>query len=109
MEPSVLLLGADAHVAYADFYGIRILHAWIVDKVGQGTEVCIDLREDSPTRNRLFEGGRHPEKPGAALIELGSEQEGIIIPSLSQYLDSDEPRKYLTEFGIEVFQNALLS
>jgi hypothetical protein len=79
-----------------------------VDNQDRGVEVCIDLRQDSPTRNRLFEGGRHPRKSGATLIELGSEQEGIIIPLLSRYLDSDEARKQLTEYGFELFQDALI-
>jgi hypothetical protein len=108
MERSVLALGPNVHVAYVDFYGDRVLHAWIQNDQDRGTEVCLDLRKDSPTCNRLFEGGRYPHKEGAVLVELGSEQEGIVIPLLSCWLDSDRPRKELTEFGIELFQTALL-
>jgi hypothetical protein len=62
----------------------------IDDAVGRYAVVCIDGRDGSPTRYRLFEGARHPDKPGAVLIELGSEEEGGVVPLLSRWLDDSD-------------------
>ena len=62
------------------------------DERGRGTEVCIDGRKNSPTRYRLFEQTRHPNRQGAVLIELGAVEEGIVVHEVCQWLESDEAR-----------------
>jgi hypothetical protein len=71
------------------------------DAEGQCAVVCFDSREESRTRSRLFEGARHPAKPGAVLLELGSSEEGIVVPALSAWLDSEEARERIRPAAIE--------
>jgi hypothetical protein len=109
----VSALGKGMRVEWIDFYGHTlhacILHAWISDAAGKRTAVCIDGRENSPTRNRLFQQARHPKKPGAVLVELGAPEEGVVIPLLSKYLDSGGPKALgLTEYGWELAREILL-
>ena len=55
---------------------------------------------NSLTRYRLFQQARHPNQPGAILVELGTPEEAIVIPLLSKYLDSGGPKALgLTEYG----------
>ena len=68
---------------------------------GHYSVVCIDIREGSPTRYRLFEGTLRPEKPGAVLIPLGSWEEGVVVPTLSSWLDSETARKSIRPEAIE--------
>lgn len=97
-------LEADA----VDGYGDGTICAWVGDDQGRGTQICIDGRKGSPTRNRLFEQARHPRMRGAALIDLGAPDEGIVVPLLSRWLDSDKALKWLTRYGKEMVQAALL-
>lgn len=102
-------LGKGLRVVYVDFYGDHTMHALISDEAGQRTTICIDGRKNSPTRYRLFQQARHPNKPGAVLIELGAPEEGIVIPLLSKYLDSGGPKALgLTEYGWELAKETLL-
>jgi hypothetical protein len=109
MQLPVTALGKGLRVAWVDFYGDPTMHACISDEAGQRTEICIDGRKDSPTRNRLFQQARHPNKAGAVLVELGAPPEGIVIPLLSRYLDSHGPKAAgLTEYGWELARETLL-
>jgi hypothetical protein len=109
MQLPVLALGKGLRVEWVDFYSSLTMHACISDEAGQRTEICIDGRKNSPTRYRLFQQGRHPSKPGAALVELGAVEEGIVIPLLSHYLDSHGPKASgLTEYAWELARETLL-
>ena len=109
MQLPVTALGKGLRVEWVDFYSDLTMHACISDETGQRTEVCIDGRMNSPTRYRLFQQARHPRKPGALLVELGSEEEGIVVPLLSKYLDSGGPKALcLTEYGWELARETLL-
>jgi len=47
--------------------------------------------------------------PKAAQVELGSEEEGTVIPVISKWLDSAEPRQLgLTEYGWERIRDAIV-
>jgi hypothetical protein len=105
----VTALGKGLRVEWIEVYGDHTLHARISDEAGQQTSICIDGRNNSPTRNRLFQQGRHPNKPEAVLVELGSPEEGIVIPLLSRYFDSHGPKASgLTEYGWEFAREILL-
>jgi hypothetical protein len=108
MHHSISSLGGNLRVAFVDAYGDGTIHAWLKDEYGRGTEVCIDGRKNSPTRYRLFEQARHPNKRGAVLIELGAVEEGIVVPLISHWLDSDEARKEFTPEGCEIVRDVLL-
>jgi hypothetical protein len=109
MQLPVTALGKGLRVEWVDFYGDHTMHACISDEAGLRTEVCIDGRTNSPTRYRLFQQARHPNQPGAALVELGAPEEGIVIPLLSKYLDSGGPKALgLTEYGWELAKETLL-
>jgi hypothetical protein len=101
-------LGGNLRISFVDAYGDGTVHAWLGDENGRGTSVCIDGRKNSPTRYRLFEQARHPNQPGAVLIELGAIEEGIVVPLLSRWLDSVEARKCFTEYGYELIRETLL-
>ena len=106
---SVLDLDHTAHVTWVDCYSTKVVWAKIQDAKENLAFVCIDLRKDSPTRNRLFERAIHPVRADAVLLELGSEQEGIAVPLISRWLDSDQPTKLgMSEQGRELVKNALL-
>src|SRR5262245_57355011 len=109
MQLSVTALRKGLRVEWVDFYGDHTMHACIADTSGQWTEICIDGRKNSSTRYRLFQQARHPNKPGAMLVELGAPEEGIVIPLLSRYLDSHGPKASgLTEYGWELARETLL-
>ena len=82
-------LGKDLIVEWADYYSEGTMGIAITDRQGRKTFVCIDGRQNSPTRNRLFEQARHPSQAGAVLVELGSSEEGVLVPLLSRWCDSD--------------------
>src|SRR5215471_11822320 len=106
---SILDLDDTARVVWMDSYGTSVFWARFEDTKGKSAIVCIDLRKDSPTRNRLFEKGRHPKKPGAILLELGGQEEGVAIPLISRWLDSEERRKQGTrEECLDLCRNAWL-
>jgi hypothetical protein len=99
----------DARVKLVDAYGDGTIWASIEDGQGHCATVCIDGRRGSPTRHRLFELARHPRQQGAVLIDFGAPEEGFVVPLLSRWLDSREPREVgLTEYGKEFIQAALL-
>jgi hypothetical protein len=109
MQKPVTDLGNRLRVEFVDFYGDHTMHALIRDDAGYQTEVCIDGRVTSPTRYRLFQQARHPHHRDAVLIELGAVEEGIVIPLLSNYLDSGGPKALnLTENGWELAKETLL-
>jgi hypothetical protein len=109
MRLPVSALGTGLRVEWVDFYSDLTMLAFISDEAGQRTVVCIDGRRNSPTRYRLFQQARHPRQPEACLVELGSEEEGIIIPLLSKYLDSGGPKVLgLTEYGWELARETLV-
>jgi hypothetical protein len=93
-------LSDSAQVVLADAYGDGTVWFAFEDAEGRWAHVCIDGRQGSPTRYRLFDLARHPKKPGAMLLELGAPEEGIVIPLVSRWLDSAPTRDlHLTEFG----------
>lgn len=79
--------GNKMKVVLVDYYGHGVLWAVLEAENGQKTTVCIDDRSDSPTRGRLFIGGRHPLRPEAVLIDIGDEREGEIVSLLSHWCD----------------------
>lgn len=106
---SILDLDSTARVIWVDCYSTTVFWVRFEDAKGWQAIVGIDLRMDSPTRNRLFEKAMHPNKPGAIFLDLGGEEEGIAIPLISRWLDSDEPRKLgYREEGVELFKRAFL-
>ena len=105
----VSLLGDSPRVAIADAYGDGTVWFAIDGSEDTFALVCLDGRQDSPTRHRLFDQAKHPRKPGAVLLDLGAPEEGIVVPLVSRWLDSAEPRKLgLTEYGWQLIRNALL-
>jgi hypothetical protein len=107
MPKSISSLGGNLRVALVGAYGDGTIHARLEDEHGRGTEVCIDGRKNSPTRYRRFEQARHPNKQGAVLIDLGAPEEGIVVPLISRWLDSDEARRWFTEMGFEKVRDTL--
>jgi hypothetical protein len=102
----ILTLNASITVAIADFYADGTLWFALRDSEGRRAQVCIDGRELSPTRFRLFDQARHPRKPEAVLIDLGALEESIIIPLISRWLDSGSPKSLgLTEYGWELIRD----
>jgi hypothetical protein len=109
MQLPITALGKGLRVEWIDFYGDLTMHACISDEAGLRTAICIDGRKNSPTRYRLFQQARHPNKPQAVLLELGALEEGLVIPLLSNYLDSGGPNALgLTEYGWELAKETLL-
>ncbi len=109
MHLPVLSLVGSLRVTLVDGYGDGTVWFAIEDSGSGGATLCIDGRERSPTRHRLFDLARHPQKPGAVLLELGGPEEGIVVPLVSRWLDSARPRELgLTEFGWEMVRDALL-
>src|SRR5262245_9718206 len=109
MQLPVAALSNRLRVEWVDFYGDLTMHASISDECGQRTDVCIDGWKNSPTRYPLFQQARHPNQPGAVLVELGAVEEGIVIPLLSKYLDSGGPKALgLSEYGWELAKETLL-
>jgi hypothetical protein len=110
----VTALGRRLRVEWVDFYGSPakgslVMHACISDESGHRTAICIDRRKNSPTRYRLFQQARHPSRPEAVLVELGAPEEGIVIPLLSDFVDSGESKALgLTEYGWELAKETLL-
>lgn len=85
-------LNADRAIVVVDWYGSGeygrgVLWAAIEDSEGARAHICIDNRVDSETRGRIFDGARHPAKPGATLVEIGAEMEGDVVAMLSSWCD----------------------
>jgi hypothetical protein len=114
MYVPVTSLGRGLHVEWVDFYGVGAsgdgtMTAVLSDNDGRTTAVCFDGRVNSPTRYRIFQQARHPGQPGAVLVELGSPEEGIVVPVISRWLDSGDPKALgLTELGWELARQTLL-
>jgi hypothetical protein len=108
MKHSISSLSGDLRVSFVDAYVDGTIHASIEDESGRGVVVCIDGREGSTTRYRLFQGARHPKMPEAKLIELGAVEEGLVIPLISRWIDSDEARGLFTPDGHEILQSVLI-
>lgn len=105
----VLSLGRNLRVEWVDFYDDGTMTASIADDSGQRTHVCFDGRASSPTRHRLFQQARHPRQEGAALVELGDPEEGIVVSLVSRWLDSEKPKAQgLAEWGWELARDTLL-
>ena len=102
MRVPVSKLDSSARVVLADAYSSAAIFWFDLEADGGAAFVFFDGRERSPTRNRLFQGARHPNRPEATLIELGSEEEGVAIPAISRFVDSDDARRWLTCRGIEL-------
>lgn len=103
---SILDLDHTARVTTMDAY-THVFWAEFEDTNGRRALICIDLRPDSPTRNRLYGNAMHPKKPRAVLLELGGEEEGVAIPLISHWLDSDAPRKNgIGEEGVELLKRS---
>ncbi|MGF1578722.1 MAG: hypothetical protein ACFCD0_05100 [Gemmataceae bacterium] len=85
-------LVAPISVGLVDAYGgweknDFVIWAAVEDRYQNRIVVCLDERQGSRTRHRLFEGARLPDRTGAKLIPLGSWEEGVIVPALSRWLD----------------------
>lgn len=105
---SLSTLGEPFVVAIADAYGDGVVWFAIDGADDRFALVYIDGRADSPTRNRLFDGAKHPKR-GGQIIDLGAREEGIVISLVSKWLDSAEPRELgLTDFGWELIRDSLL-
>ena len=109
MLSPISALATPVQVLVADAYSDGTVGFILEDCNGRYANVCIDGRKGSPTQHRLFDRARHPAKPGAVLIDLGAPEEGLIVPLISQWLDSATPRRLrLSEYGWEFVRDALL-
>lgn len=105
MHPSFASLNSSIRVVLVDVYGDGTVWFSFEDSDNQHATVCIDGRENSQTRHRLFDRAKHPSKQEATLLELGGLEEGIIVPLVSKSLDSNSPRKLnLTDYGWGLFE-----
>jgi len=92
LTPFASLLG-DRRVVLVDWYGygefgLGVLWAAIEDSAGSCAHVCIDNRQHSETRGRLFDGARHPNQPESRLIGIGDATEGDVVSLLSAWCDN---------------------
>jgi hypothetical protein len=94
-------------VALADAYHSGGVFWFDLEGDGGTAVVCIEGREGSPMRYRLFQGARLPDRPEAVLIDLGSEEEGVIIPAISRYVESDDAQRWLIVYGRELITEYL--
>src|SRR6516164_9128544 len=108
MQVPISALGRAPRAGWVDCCADGTIWFELDDAAGQYAVVCIDSREWSSTRHRLFEGARHPGRPGAVLLELGSLEEGVVVPVLSTWLDSDKTRKQIRPEAIERIIHDLL-
>jgi hypothetical protein len=109
----MLELEGELEVWIVDCYSFlgpdTVFWASVRDEQDRASHVCIDRREGSSTRDRLFEGGRHPAKDNVRLIELGAPEEGIIVPLLSRWCDEYAMQGGLhRELFVEELRNALM-
>lgn len=103
----ILSLEPPIRVTLASGYGQGTI-CWfqLEDVNGQTTTISLDNRADSSTRFRLFQGSRFPNRPESVLLDLGGDEEGIAIPCISRWLDSDEFAR-LPQYGQELFLAAI--
>src|SRR5438874_7255722 len=104
----VSALGPSPKVVLVDRYSDGTIWWVMEDADEKRAVVCIDGRKGSPTQFRLIDGTRHPYHPGGRVLDLGSPEEGIVVPLLSCWLDSQQPNDVASEYGIEVVREALL-
>lgn len=107
MWSPISTLGNSIRVILADRYGNGTVWFSFENSEGVHATVCIDGRNGRPTKHRLFDQARHPSRPGAVLLELGGEEERIVVPLVSRWLDSAVPHK-LTEYGWELIRDSLV-
>ena len=92
-----------------DVYGVGTVWFALEDSQECRAHVCIDGRKTSLTRNRLFDGARHSNDSAALLLDLGEHEEGLVVPIISQWLDSGTPRALgLNEYGWELIRDAVV-
>jgi hypothetical protein len=108
MLAPISALSDSARVVLADLYNDGTAWFSLKDAEGHYATACIDGRQGSPTRYRLFDRARHPKRAEAVLIDLGAPEEAVVIPLVSRWLDSAESRKQLTEVGWERLRDALI-
>lgn len=101
-------LEGEIEIKIVDLYGDGTVWASMVDSQGRHAVACIDGRDGSDTRYRIFVGARHPSRPEAVLIDLGSEEEGIFVSLVSEMIDAVPPRFQFTEYGLEIIRDALV-
>ena len=102
-------VGDRPHLMHADGYPDGTVWFFFRGEEDIFALVCIDGRPGSPTRHRMFDQAGHSRKPGAVLLELGCPEEGVIVPAVSRWLDSAEPRKQgLSDYGWELIRDSLL-
>lgn len=95
-------------IRLCDAYGDGTVWFSLQDSIGRVAQVCIDGREASATRFRLFDGAPHPKKPDAVLIDLGAPEEGTVVSLVSTWLDSGTPKDLgLTEYGWDLIRGTL--
>lgn len=100
---------AEPHVVLIGMYPSMVFWARFEDAGGRRAEVCLDRRDASATKNRLFDRARHPKYESAVLIELGSVEEGVAVSLMSNYLDSAVAiADGCSDEGLEIFRDALL-
>lgn len=108
MRVPISELGPSAKVVFVDRYSDGTLWWVMEDAEGRRATVCLDGRTGSPMRFRLIEGTRHSKHPGGRVLDLGCPEEGIAVPLISHWLDSQHPKGAITEHGIELVRDGLL-
>lgn len=107
MRVPVSELGHSPRVVLVDRYGDGVVWWVIEDENANCATVCLDGREGSPTRYRLIDGTRHPCNCAGRVLELGCPEEGIAIPLLSRWIESQPCENVVSEYLVEVVQEAL--
>ena len=90
-------------VTLVDAYGDGTIWFSLRGSCNRHATLFMDGRAESLTRYRLFDGGRHPSSNNMTLLDLGSVEEGIVIPLVSHWIDSGEMERQFTEYGVEKF------
>jgi hypothetical protein len=108
MRVPVSELGPSPWVVLVDRYGDGTIWWVMEDAEAKWATVCLDGRAESPTRFRLIDGTRHPRHSGGRVLDLGCPEEGIVVPLLSHWLDSQQPADVVSEYFVEVVREALL-
>jgi hypothetical protein len=101
-------LGPSPRIIMVDRYGDGTIWWLMEDERQARAVVCLDGCVGSPTQYRLLDGTRHPKHPGGKTLELGCPEEGLAVPLLSRWLDSQIPKDVASEYSIEVVREALL-
>ncbi len=95
-------------VQICDAYGDGTVWFSLQDSNSRLAHVCIDGREGSQTRFRFFDGARHPNGANAAIIDLGTVEEGVVVSLVSKWLDSGSPEDLgLNEYGWQLIRGTL--